>query len=281
MSFWKTTALVLGVGVVAAVAAGGIGAGMATALVTQFTDEGPPGPSDVPDRETREITSAVLGETRHVTVFLPDFYARDTETNYPVWVVLDGARRGSESASAARTFQRAGLAPGHLVVSIDNVPRGRTQDFLPPDLPEPVDGTTGGADAFLQFIETELLPEGDSLYRTTDVRLLSGHSCGGVFAAYALTERPDLFDGVFAFSPSLWATRGALVDQLERQLADGPSAVFYANLGDEQGPVRDHVGRLAELTDGTSWQVDLVPGASHGATPRLGTPAALQTFYSR
>lgn len=286
MSRWKVVTLIVFVCLISALVAGGIGAAMATVLVTQFAEQNRPSPSDAPDSEDRELASAVLGETRRYTVHLPDFYARDTDMAYPVWVVLDGDTRGPESAEVARTFERAGIAPGHLVVAVDNVPRGRTQDMLPPGLPEPVDGTTGGADRFLAFLETELIPEVDSLYRTTDVHLLSGHSFGGVFAAYALVERPELFDAVFAFSPSLWATGGELVSRAESLASSLPQDVFlYLNIGDERGEMRNRFdqleARLAEIdTAPLRWQAEIMEGASHGATPRLGSPVALRAFWS-
>ena len=286
MHRFKLAAALLGVGLIAAVVSGGIGAGMATALVTQLSnDRDRTSPSEAPDTEAHQLRSAVLGEARDVTVHLPDFYARDTGEAYPVLVVLDGDSRAPEAASIARTFARAGLAPGHLVVGVDNVPRGRTQDLLPPGLPEPVDGTTGGADRFLAFLETELLPEIDSLYRTDGTRLLMGHSFGGTFAAYALAERPDLFDGVFALSPSFWVADGAVADRLDSLAAsDPPDAVLYLSLGDERGPSRTHFLDLVEGLESRDaaplrWEADVIEGASHGATPRLTLPRALHAFW--
>lgn len=286
MSRWKAAALVVAVCLISALAAGGIGAGMATVLVTQFAERDDTSPSDAPNTEDHELMSAVLGETRPYTVHLPDFYARDTDAAYPVWIVLDGSWRGPEAAEVARTFDRAGLAPGHLVVAVENVPRGRTQDLLPPGLPEPVSGTSGGADQFLAFLETELLPEIDSLYRTTDVRLLSGHSFGGVFAAYAFAERPDLFDGVFALSPSFWATGGELVGRIGRLVSTSPPDAFlYLSMGDEQGEMRTRFdqleARLAEINPASlRWKADVIEGSSHSNSSNLSTPAALRAFWS-
>jgi predicted alpha/beta superfamily hydrolase len=254
---------------------------MATALVTQFTERNRESPSDAPNREEHELASALLGESRPYTVHLPDFYARDTDIRYPVWIVLDGDWRGPETAEVARTFDRAGLAPGHLVVAVSNVPRGRDQDFLPPG--REANGATGGADRFLAFLDSELLPAVDSLYRTTDVRLLSGHSLGGMFAAYAVAERPDVFDAVFAFSPSFWVGDGADADRLiDLATSGGTEATVYLNMGDERGPMRTHFDRLAAALDAAetpNWTTEVVEGTSHDATYRFGTPAALRAFW--
>ncbi|MEM1054263.1 MAG: alpha/beta hydrolase-fold protein [Bacteroidota bacterium] len=285
MSRTKLTLMILGVGLVSALAAGGIGAGLATALVTQFQNNSRSSPSDVADRVEHALESETLGELRPYTVYLPDFYARDTDQTYPVLVVLDGSDRGTEAAQVTRAFDRADLAPGHLVVSVDNVPRGRSQDLLPP-MGEEVDGTTGGADAFLRFIETELLPDVDSLYRTDDTRLLAGHSFGGLFAAHALTERPGLFDGVLALSPSFWVADGTSADRIDSLAASGspPDVFLYLAIGDETGPMRTRFDALvASLGDRDTspfrWRSDVIEGSSHGAVPRLALPMALREFW--
>ena len=277
MSRWKAALLVLGVLLVSALAAGGIGAGVATTLVTQFANRDATVPSEAPDAEERELGSSVLGESRPYTVFLPDFYARDAGTAYPLLVVLDGRGNGEDAAHATRTLDRAGLAPGHLVVAVHNVPRGRSQDLLPPGLSQPIDGTTGGGDRFLAFIEAELLPELDSLYRTDGTRLFAGHSFGGLFAAYVLLERPRLFDGVFALSPSFWVEDGAIVDDV---LAAPPETAAYFSIGDEDGPMRTHFDRLAAAAaELPRWRADVIEGSSHAASYRLSLPAALAHYW--
>lgn len=80
MSRWKSVALCAAIWLVASLSAGAIGAGMATILVTQFANNDRSSPSDVPVSEDQTIASAALGDGRHVTVHLPDFYARDVET---------------------------------------------------------------------------------------------------------------------------------------------------------------------------------------------------------
>jgi pimeloyl-ACP methyl ester carboxylesterase len=62
----------------------------------------------------------------------------------------------------------------------------------------------GGADAFLGFVGTELIPAVDAKYRTQPMRTIIGHSLGGLVAMHALTTTPSLFRGYLTLEPSLW-----------------------------------------------------------------------------
>src|SRR5690606_34489872 len=64
---------------------------------------------------------------------------------------------------------------------------------------------SGGADIFLAFLETILMPAVDATVRLDPAqRTLYGHSYGGLFVLHALYQRRDLFKRYVAASPSLW-----------------------------------------------------------------------------
>jgi len=66
------------------------------------------------------------------------------------------------------------------------------------------DVTSGGAQAFLEFLDKELIPFIGSSYRTDHhTRMLSGYSFGGLFGMYALFHKPELFCKYFIGSPSI------------------------------------------------------------------------------
>src|SRR5204862_917376 len=62
--------------------------------------------------------------------------------------------------------------------------------------------TAGGADNFLKFIETELMPSIESDYRTQPYRVFAGHSFGGLFALHVLMSRPEVFNAYIVVSPT-------------------------------------------------------------------------------
>ena len=88
----------------------------------------------------------------------------------------------------------------------------RSRDLIPTHVPQDkimvyLEATpaSGGADHFLAFIEHELFPIVEKEYRV-DVsnRGLIGSSYGGLFAAWTMVNRPELFQRYIMASPALY-----------------------------------------------------------------------------
>jgi predicted alpha/beta superfamily hydrolase len=171
------------------------------------TDSGVP----IPRAISYHFASRVLGESRVIDVALPVGYERDTAARYPILVVLDGEFEQEIAASIARFYASMSQLPPLIVVGVRNT--DRNHDFTP----TPVAGFTtppevqrpGGAAAFLSFMSDELVPWIDHSYRTAPLRVLVGHSLGGLFALYTIAHRPELFTGFLIMEPSAWWNDGA------------------------------------------------------------------------
>lgn len=152
------------------------------------------------------IESAVLREPRVIDVSLPDGYMANPDRRYPVLVVLDGEFEGEIAFAIARFYATMAQLPPVIVVAVHNTDRMR--DMTPAPIPgfrvPPEAATAGGADRFLAFLADELIPYVDREYRTAPMRVLVGHSLGGLFALYALAKRPALFTGFVVMEPALW-----------------------------------------------------------------------------
>jgi len=98
-------------------------------------------------------------------------------------------------------------------------PPGET---YPPHTPDGPDVRTGGADAFLAFIEDELKPE---IARRVAVdpsrQAILGHSFGGLFVLHALFRRPQAFARWISASPAIWWEGAGIVDAAEAFVAAG------------------------------------------------------------
>lgn len=105
----------------------------------------------------------------------------------------------------------------------------------------------GGADRFLDFILTELLPWLEQRFNIDpDRKTLTGISMGGLFCLYALFARPGAFENHIAISPAIWWANCALLD-LE--------AEYAARNTDLTAGLSLAVGALEEAQDPTAKMV--------------------------
>ena len=167
------------------------------------------------------IESRVLSETRVIDVSLPASYGSDSSRRYPVLYVLDGEFEHQIAASIVRFYAVTSQVPEMIVVGIRNTDRQRDMTTpaaggfeLPPEVRH-----AGGAERFLGFLGDELIPYVDRRYRTTPLRVITGHSLGGLLSIYALGNRPELFTGYVLMEPSAWWNRGREVVQAKAMLA--------------------------------------------------------------
>ncbi len=136
--------------------------------------------------------------------------AQGKKESYAVLYMTDAGTNINEIGSTINFLADTNFMPPLIVVAIANTDRVRD---LPPSHAgvkhsdgtiEPVP-TSGGTDKFLDFIQTELVPEIEKQYTTVPYRIFAGgHSLGGLFAIHALINRPELFNACIATSPSLW-----------------------------------------------------------------------------
>lgn len=155
------------------------------------------------------VTSNILGEERQVWVYTPDGYDQ-SDAAYPVVYLLDGAGHFHHATGVLSFLATRGRAPEMILVGVLNTER--TRDLTPASSVEADQARgSGGADNFLAFMETELIPAIEKDYRTRPYRVLIGHSFGGLLANYALAYKPALFNASISISPTLWWDNGSLV----------------------------------------------------------------------
>ena len=176
------------------------------------------------------IGSTRLGEERTILVRVPPAYERTTQ-RYPVVLMLDAhAPQNGMMASIIESQAFAGAMPEMILVGIQNT--NRTRDLTPTKTER---AGSGGGDAFLDFIEKEVLPLVDRTYRTEPYRIFAGHSLGGLAVIHAMTARPHLFGGYIAASPVLhWDNNFVIrkTDELFKTQKEFKKSLFVS-LGDE------------------------------------------------
>jgi hypothetical protein len=157
--------------------------------------------------ERQTLRSSVLNEERSIFVHTPRRYS-ESQARYPVLYLTDGGSQLAHTAATIDFLASNGRMPEMIIVGIGNT--DRTRDLTPtkatlkaPDGRTLTFPTAGGADRFLSFISSELIPYVDGRYRTVPFRVFAGHSFGGLFALHVFATKPETFDAYVAVSPTL------------------------------------------------------------------------------
>ena len=245
--------------------------------------------------EKVKIHSDVLEEDRTLLIRLPQDYEKSKQ-KYPVLYLLD-AEFFFQQASAAVQFLsendyiRNQPIPQMIIVGIVNVDRNR--DYTPTYAPEQPGNlrfpTSGKADTFLEFLDTELFPFVESNYQTQPYRILSGWSLGGLLTVYTYLEHSHLFSAYLAMSPSLWWDNDLFVGRTDSyltqgKLSDKPFVVTVGSLegGDIGRTVRDGFISLMKkkLDEKKPFTSVEIPDEGHSYVPYKAFYEGLSSLYS-
>ncbi len=133
--------------------------------------------------------STILKKSVKIMVRLPDTYEASKKT-YPVLYFLNGNDKTVEEiAGMSQKLHQDKSTPEMIVVGIDN--NGDNLDRL-------LDNAQ--YDAFLSYMQRELMPIIEKKYRVNGKKILYGKSLSGSFTLYAFLTKPTLFNGYIAAS---------------------------------------------------------------------------------
>src|SRR6185436_4658707 len=221
------------------------------------------------------IKSAVLGEERIVLVRTPAGY-ESNKVSYPVLYMTDGDGHMGHTASTIEFLTQNGRISDLIVVGVTNT--DRTRDLTPAKSPDKDAGgnlrfpTSGGADNFLKFFETELIPEIEKEFRVQPYRIFAGHSLGGLFAIHALIAKPGLFNSYVAVSPSLQWANDEELKRAETFLRNQKEmkVTLFVSIGDEPGAIGEDFDKFKALLEksnikGFEWQAERMGDEDHGS----------------
>lgn len=189
------------------------------------------------------LESKVLNKTIPLSIHLPENYEADKKS-YPVIYMLGSAYKARFAMLASTLdYMGEGQIPEMILIGIDLpdgnsilLPTRDTQDTTIPD-------------NYIEFIETELIPDVDSKYRTAPFRALYGASNSGFFTVYTLLNKPLLFNSYFASSPSL----RHIPTKLHQKIKSGPLQSIEENrslhmiYSDEEGELPKLVSEFSSV----------------------------------
>lgn len=230
------------------------------------------------------LKSAVLGEERTVLVRTPVGYETN-KLSYPVLYMTDGDAHLDHTSSTIAFLTRNGRIPDLIVVGVTNT--DRTRDLTPVKSTDKRFPSGGGADNFLKFFETELIPHIEKEYRVQPYRILAGHSLGGLFVIHSMITKPGLFNSYIAVSPSLiWEKSEALkraADFLKKQKE--MKATLYVAVGNEElAAITEPFDSFRELLSKThiknfEWQAERLANEDHGSVVLRSHYLGLRKVY--
>ena len=207
------------------------------------------------------LHSQILNEQRTIWIHVPES-ARNAQAKkkYPVVYVLDGDKNFTSVVGMIDLLSSVNgnnFWPEMIVVGILNTDRKR--DLTPTRVTSGlwIDSgfalSSGGGEAFMGFIEKELIPLIDSSYPTIPYRILIGHSLGGLMAINSLVHHKNLFNSYVAIEPSMWWDQQRLLRETGVALQSDSFAgkALFLAMAHSQPPGMDTVTVQRDTTDGT------------------------------
>ncbi|AXG72237.1 ferri-bacillibactin esterase BesA [Kordia sp. SMS9] len=176
------------------------------------------------------IHSNILNETRELWIHHPDGNSDTVKKRekYPVLYLLDGNSHFYSVVGMVTQLSAVNgntICPKMIIVGIPNT--NRIRDLSPARLTEKsskLSGykveNTGGGEAFISFIEKELIPYIDKTYETESYRMFIGHSLGGLAVMNILLQKPELFNAYVAIDPSMWWNDQKLLQKIRNTKFD-------------------------------------------------------------
>lgn len=233
------------------------------------------------------MDSAVMGEKRRITVYLPPDYA-DTKRRYPVLYLLDGGVQEDfhHITGIVQVSVANGLMAPILVIGIENTERRRDMTG-PTENPEDkaIALRVGKSAAFRSFLKNELIPRIEQDFRGNGDRTLMGESLAGLFVVETFFDEPDMFQRYIAVSPSLWWNNGFLVRKASERLPSMQvqNKTFYLTVGgvDDNTKETEQLAKVFRQAApaGLSWHYEPLPEEAHATMLHAGALRALRKFF--
>ena len=254
--------------------------------------------------DTHKMVSGYNKKEYELKVLLPAKYTASDTAKYPVLYVLDGDYATNLFQSTLHLFSLAPELQDVIIVTIDGVTKSHEQwlasryyDYTPSSDPKTDTAIagfmktavvpSGGAAAFLQTLEKQILPWVEQHYKTNADKGLYGHSLGGLFAAYCLLQKPGLFQKYSINSPSLWWRQGEMAKQFaSAATADSTiNARLFLSAGKAEGdfmikPIDAFEQVIITNLPGIKMNYKIFDDETHLSVVPLTCTRTLKTFYS-
>ncbi|GAA0854694.1 hypothetical protein GCM10009114_11510 [Aliiglaciecola litoralis] len=179
--------------------------------------------------------SNILGYSHSVDVYLPPSYGSSANKHYPVIYMMDGQNlfgHGWNVDSTMDSLINNENVREAIVIGIHNTGVGRMWEYTPSYWSYYGDG--GGADQFLDFVESELMPSVNARFRTlTDKNntYIMGSSLGGLVSFYAGWTRPSRYSFAAGLSSTFAWDDESMKAMVQNYSGPQIATTFYIDTG--------------------------------------------------
>lgn len=219
----------------------------------------------IPWTISTELYSEKVKDTFSISIALPETYDKTKE--YPVVYITDARFGFGTAVEVSRANVIDGTLPPVVIVGIGypgnqnfvRIMQLRSRDFSTVSDPEVPGGWPawaneiewGGADAFLEFIDEELIPHIEQNYSTSKNRTYLGWSGGGHFGTYLMFNKPGLFNRyLLVSSPFEWFHNGIAFDYESSYASHhdklNADVLFAVGTGDSESTIESNK-RMAQI----------------------------------
>ncbi|WP_158844543.1 alpha/beta hydrolase [Algibacter sp. L1A34] len=237
----------------------------------------------IPDHDSFTLVSQHLNETRVINVWIPK-ELKTNNTALPVIYMPDGGIEEDfpHIANTIAALVENKSIPPIILVGIENTDRRRDLSGASQEKEDakycPL---TDGAKNFRAFITSELFPEINKRYQTTNKKGIIGESLAGLFIMETFLLNPEIFDFYIAMDPSLWWNNHSLEKNTPNYLKNFTSKktkLWFAGSGAEDVSVfTNNIEKylLSNAPENVIWKYCNEPNEKHSTIFRATKEKAL------
>lgn len=156
----------------------------------------------------KKYNSEVLNDTRELSIYLPKSYDKDSISNFPLAIVLDGQKLFDIYVGASNYYAQLDNAPEQIVVGID-MKESRNKDAGYDIISGNLDNNS---EKFYRFIRDEMIPYIEASFKTSPFITIVGESLTANYITHFLKEEYSIFNAYICLNPTLSNT---IVNQIE------------------------------------------------------------------
>ena len=171
----------------------------------------------------KKYDSEVLNDFRDISIYLPKSYGKDSISNFPLAIVLDGHKLFDLYVGTSNYYSSQDSAPEQIVVGID------MKDTRRKDVGYEI--TTGNlindAELFYRFIRDEIIPYVEATYKTSPFLTIVGESLTANFITHFLKEEYSIFNAYICLNPTLSKNINTQIQSYRIEDLSSEDNIFY------------------------------------------------------